>query len=482
MYKRPTIRRPAQPRPVASGVPEFTLENILGTRQQLTPANIKRVEPAFLKAIKRRREKFIRRYKLSGFRETLFNASAVADREYDIHKLFDTIVRERPKSILKASLKGGRFQEVLTYSPKGVTRTEGPVPNQLGIAFDIEGKTCYANLFNNGMVRYAGQDESKTREYLERMIGPLDEVEISNRTGQLYVDKELDLEKLVSSIRLEEFGPRSRVIFDPEARDFHVTLQFIQTEQRIVPVPEERRKGRHVGVKEVRVHLTPREETTTVEKDTKYFAFEFFRTGVIQYQGRFIGDVGTLVFILKAVLDQAQVDGVFTSDYRGERREPVQKSTSKFPPDPPDSFEGKCPDGYYCRPNHKGFPSCYLIPVINASSRKTMIEAYRSVGVPIPESVKRLFGVTTNTSGPLARHNHKPPTEASFVLEGVEYYVIGDKIKGAKRSNGKENPPRTCTTLPAETLHKYARALRINPNGLTKKEICEAIQSAASKK
>jgi hypothetical protein len=64
----------------------------------------------------------------------------------------------------------------------------------------------------------------------------------------------------------------------------------------------------------------------------------------------------------------------------------------------------------------------------------------------------------------------------NFEVDGTKYTVEGDKILGAKRSNGKPNPGRKCATLSTEVLYKYARAMGIDPKGKSKTQICKEMQ------
>jgi hypothetical protein len=210
------------------------------------------------------------------------------------------------------------------------------------------------------------------------------------------------------------------------------------------------------------------------------------------------------------------------------------KTRSANPPNPPNSFEGKCAEGYYCRPNAQGAPTCYLIPKINDSSRRTVIESYKKIGVDIPESVRRIFQIERSTQGlsdisieltktgtlkiggrqcsrltedqieDVARRLHIPGVIKgmgiakmckvmtsfarkqqeipNFTVKGVKYYIEGDKIRGALRSNGKPNPPRRCETIPAEILYTYAHALGIDPKGKTKSQICAMMKKTKESK
>lgn len=73
-----------------------------------------------------------------------------------------------------------------------------------------------------------------------------------------------------------------------------------------------------------------------------------------------------------------------------------KKTTCANPPNPPDSFEGDCPPGYYCRPNAQGFPCCYKIPENLTVGRATAIAAYKKFGYQIPDKVKKQLFIAFN--------------------------------------------------------------------------------------
>lgn len=524
-FKRPTIRKPggAAPPPVAK--PSYLAQVVAAPTKQLSKENIEKLKPAFLKALERRR-KFKRQYTLSKLTTSLYNATAFIEVP-DIVKTFKHLEKHKDSRITVVSLKGGRFEELARMNEKSHIPLKKGIPNQIGIGFTIDGKNNYVNIFKTGIIRFTGSsDDAKVISFIEEYTGPLDDIDYSNRSGQLMVNKTLDLQKF--STLLEKSVKGDKVLLDP--RGHQLTLQLRLNE--VIKVPIEPIRGRSVE------KVSIQQSFESVEKSSKVFSITFFETGVIQFKGKMVGDLGTMVSIIRAALDDAQKGGVFTGTV-GERikknvKEVKYKTRSSNPPDPPDSFEGKCQPGYYCRPNSQGFPTCYKIPTINDSSRKTVIDSYK--GKTIPESVKEIFGIKDQTPSSakvsirfekqdylgrkvdvlkigsrqcarmtedelieVARHHGIPGikkgmgitkmcerigqsidkpliTKANFKVDDDEYFINGEHIRGAKRSNKKPNPGRKCVTLPVETLHRYARAMGIDPSGKSKAVICKAMQ------
>ena len=527
MYKRPAVRKSGGS---AAPQPPSYLEQVLAPpppqKKGITAENIEKLKPVFAKALQRRRSKKPpRTYKLSNLTNSLYNAIALIEL-VDVRKMFQKLETHKDPRITVVSLKGGRFEELGRINEKSLIPFKKGKPNQIGIGFTIDGKKNYVNIFGTGAVRFTGSsDEDKVISFIEEYAGKLEYIEFSNRAGQLMVNKALDLKKFATF--LENTTPE-KVLYNGR----QLTIQLRSSQIVKVEIPAER--GRHVN--KTSVKLNPVYES--VEKMNKLFSITFFPTGIIQYKGRFAGDVGSIIAIIRAALDDAQTHGVFIGEVteRGTKtpKAVTYKTRSSNPPNPPDSFEGECPSGQYCRPNAQGFPTCYTIPVINESSRKTVIEAYK--GRVIPESVKALFGIKEHIAGgetkvtlkfekqdykgrkvdvlkigsrqcsrmtedelvEVARQHQIPgikkgmgiskmcerigksiekkEVRANFKLDDVEYFVNGEHIRGAVRKNGKPNPGRKCTTLPVETLQKYARAMGIDPTGKTKAAICKAMQ------
>jgi TATA-box binding protein (TBP) (component of TFIID and TFIIIB) len=74
----------------------------------------------------------------------------------------------------------------------------------------------------------------------------------------------------------------------------------------------------------------------------------------------------------------------------------------------PNTFEGKCPNGFYLAPNPQGFPCCYKIPVKTAYKRNGIISAFAKLGIAIPDHTKKVFQITNvnNTNKPKLVSNY----------------------------------------------------------------------------
>lgn len=62
----------------------------------------------------------------------------------------------------------------------------------------------------------------------------------------------------------------------------------------------------------------------------------------------------------------------------------------------PYSFAGKCPRGYYVRPNPQQQPCCYKIPTNTTAYKNKVSLAYKSANVRIPNNVANMFGINRN--------------------------------------------------------------------------------------
>lgn len=484
-----------------------------------------------------------RAYKLSQLKFMLFNATASTD-SVDVVQLFNELTTSKPPGFISASLKGGQFKELARINSKSVIplKSTGYRPNQIMITFDLGGKRNIVNVFSNGSLRLSGaSDVDDVVKYTERLVGTVENVIISNTSGQLRIDKNISLDALRTHFPKELLGRDGGTIYyekETGIRTLGLSYKYAAKYTRMVEnksvfqpakVPVEQAVteaifGRKVPMKEE-------------EYREKFFVITFYRTGAIQFRGR-VADPGSMISFIKGILDAVQ-DYALVTPFVAEKpaapkAEPKYTTRSRNPPNPPDSFEGNCAPGYYCRPNAQGFPSCYKIPEINASSRRTVAEAYRAAGVPIPDKVKALFGIIGPNSinygvkltlekqkfrnreievlkiggrqcfrmsedqlEAVARRLEIPgirkgmgvakmcerlkraaelqdtrQNAANFTVDGQKYYIMGNSIKGATRKNGKPNPSRKCATLPVEVLKRYARAYGIDPEGKSRPKIC----------
>jgi hypothetical protein len=484
-----------------------------------------------------------RAYKLSQLKFMLFNATASTD-SVDVVQLFNELTTSKPPGFISASLKGGQFKELARINSKSVIpmKSTGYRPNQIMITFDLGGKRNIVNIFSNGSLRLSGaSDIDDVVKYTERLVGEVENVIISNTSGQLRIDKNISLDALQRYFPKELLGRSGGTIYyekETGIRTLGLSYKYSPKYTRMVEnksvlqpskVPVEQAVteaifGRTVPMKEE-------------EYREKFFVITFYRTGAIQFRGK-VADAGSMISFIKGILDAVQdyalVVPLVDEKPAGPKAEPTYTTRSRNPPQPPPTFLGACAPGYYCRPNAQGFPSCYKVPEINASSRRTVAEAYRSAGVPIPDKVKALFGIIGPNSvnygvkltlekqkfrnreievlkiggrqcfrmsedqlESVARRLEIPgirkgmgvakmcerlkreaelqdtrQNAANFTVDGQKYYIMGNSIKGATRKNGKPNPSRKCATLPVEVLKKYARAFGIDPEGKSRPKIC----------
>jgi ribosomal protein S4 len=526
--------------------PIFDTSLLVAPRQKRTLAEIRAlVRREFeQRARNRRRIQFKPRpYKLFNLRDSLFNATGDADLErYDIMDIFERLSRERRGDVSVLSLKGGRFTEYARYNAKGLIPFRGQgEPNQIQIQFVVQDKNYVANIFDNGSVRFSGYDAERAQIWLEQFTGPIKNVVLSNWAGSVQVDKKLVLDRFPA----EFVVPGIEVLTETQKGGVYVRLISHKT----VEVPDKRiqiPKIRH-RVQEVTVHLEeerPEKRTRLVEKKTTVINYVFRESGLIQFQGKFVKNIDQVIIFLRYLMDQlsrAALEPLEKEYAPRPKAVSKERSTAKNPPDPPGSFNGKCQPGMYVRPNAQGFPSCYKVPKITASSRRTVIEAYKKAGQEIPERVRALFDIKTQVEtkqkvplrverqvyapvlqapraeyvlmigkrqagrmtedeleavarragipdvrkgmgkatmiGRIAAHVEEEEAHPSFVLDGTRYSVEGEYIKGAKRRNGKPNPPRKCATLPLDTLKRYAEALGVDTARKTRVALCKEMAS-----
>jgi hypothetical protein len=470
----------------------------------------------------------------------LFNATAHTD-DVDVVELFEKLVKSKPTGFLSASLKGGQFKELARINSKGVIplRSSGYKPNHLMILFQLNGKKNIVNVFSNGSLRLSGaSDMDDVVRFTEKLVGPVEDVIISNTSGQLRINKYIALNLMYENFP-REFLKDGRLSYetDPELRTPGLSYKYSAKFTRQVPSANQgpRRVPVEQAVTEAIFGRRVRMETETYRE--KFFTLTFYRTGAIQFKGK-VADVGAMINFIRLILDEVQsvalLDKLVDEPEPKPKTERPYKTRSTNPPNPPDSFEGQCAPGYYCRPNAQGFPTCYKIPAINESSRRTVLASYKAAGVPVPEKVRKVFGLNET---PVSNYGirltiekqkfqgrtvevlkvggrqcyrmsedqleevarklgiagvrkgmgiakmclrlkqdvqvqNKRFNKANFSLDGTSYYIVGNSIKGAVRKNGKPNPSRKCATLPVALLHRYAQAYGIDPTGKSKTKIC----------
>lgn len=65
----------------------------------------------------------------------------------------------------------------------------------------------------------------------------------------------------------------------------------------------------------------------------------------------------------------------------------------------PSGWNNQSRNGYYVRPDKQGRPSWYQIPGGKAGAKKTVIKAYSSAGINVPEHLKKLFKISNANLG-----------------------------------------------------------------------------------
>jgi hypothetical protein len=340
-----------------------------------------------------------RNYKISPITMSLFNATAVCEPP-DIIAIFERIKKTPPPEMISASVKGGQFKELARYNAKGVInlRNAGYPPNQVQITFRLGNNTNVVNIFKNGYLRLTGKSNvDDVIKYTSKFVSDIEDVVVSNSSGQFSINQNIKLNVLMAGFPRRLLGSNGSLS--------RSTLGLTYRSSGVVSA-NVAQKGPYMGRmpgREARVSVfeaRPLKEERTVTS----FIITFYPSGVVQFKGKF-ADPGIIVNLVREVLDE--VPNVFIGKMEGEseffvstaqKKNTTYKTRSANPPTPPDSFEGKCATGYYCRPNAQGFPTCYKIPAINESARRTVVAAYKTAGVPIPAAVKQLFAIETANS------------------------------------------------------------------------------------
>ena len=398
---------------------------------------------------------------------SLFNATAVCDPP-DIIAIFNLIKRKPPPEIVSASIKGGQFKELARYNSKGVVnmRNSGYRPNQIQLTFRLADGVNVVNIFSNGYLRLTGKSNvDDVVKYTGKFVSDIEDVIVSNSSGQFSINHNIKLNSLMAGF------PRALLGSKGSLSRSTLGLTYKSTGSVTTSVTK---KGPYLGrlpAREMRVSVfEPKPEKE--ERVVTSFALTFYPSGVIQFKGKF-ADPGLIISLVREILDS--VPNVFIGKMEGEseffEREPAAPKNTSFktrssnPPNPPDSFEGRCSPGYYCRPNAQGFPTCYKIPTINESAKRTVVASYKTAGVPIPASVRKLFGIevanSTNYGVKLSVEKQK------FRNRTIEVLKIGG---------------RQCARMTEDQLESVARRIGVPDvrKGMGIAKMCQRLKAFAT--
>ena len=140
-------------------------------------------------------------------------------------------------------------------------------------------------------------------EKTERYTGKLENVIVSNMSGQFRVNKNINLPLLQRQFPPELLGKAGTVSYEEEAGIRTLGLIYrskidIETE---VPIIEKER--RRMSVEEaVREVLSKKKTTETKIRRETLFAVTFYKTGYIQFKGK-LADAGDVVFLVRQIFD-----------------------------------------------------------------------------------------------------------------------------------------------------------------------------------
>ena len=138
------------------------------------------------------------------------------------------------------------------------------------------------------------------------------------------------------------------------------------------------------------------------------FTVKIFRTGVIQVAGMTTPiQVRDAINSLNVLVSTLPTAGMTNATYAPKSSKVLKRKNSNIAPNVksrattcpkdkcpvPNTFEGKCPEGYYLAPNPQGFPCCYKIPVKTAYKKNKIVAAFTKLGIKIPEHTKKVFDI-----------------------------------------------------------------------------------------
>ena len=275
---------------------------------------------------------------------------------------------------------------------------------RLDIFIVIDGKKTTAQFYATGAVVITGSGDQSDLDEVSRRLAVIKSVEIIRQSGTFYTIKRIPWAK---------------------ANDF--VLFCISKKYN---ASYERELANYISVYAGKVG----------EKYKHHL--KFYYNGQVGYS---TSDLDECRKVLKNLLGEATkkglTDTVLLIAKNNKPKRAKKKTTCANPPNPPDSFEGDCAPGYYCRPNAQGFPCCYKIPENLTVGRQTAIEAYKKAGVKMPEKVKQLLFVAFNIV----------PTNAN-----KQKNVVYNMNKGVLIRK------RACMRYSKEELAKFAKPLGID--------------------
>jgi len=414
----------------------------------------------------------------------MYNATLDLGRTVDVAELKKRVVEKgfQSKNIdvftfkaIKMSTRYGKFKKAFEYNKEYGGRQVANVPNSKlsAIEFIVKVKKgnkiqgASFNIFNTGRVRFSGgyidgspNEPISLVRYIESLVDiPMstNQIKINNVTSEVKIGANIDVGQLYSLLDvgqgLAKFqGYTLSAVYEP-ARNVFITKK---------------------------------------KKDSPFLYVNFDNKFTILLSSK-----GSMVIegveaperrlpVVKNFINFLKVADILTPVNRNVTPKPskskvARRSDNKPAPNitrrgttcPPDarpvpySFEGKCPDGFYVRPNPQGQPCCYKIPKRLEYSREKVANRYRRANVKVPEEVRRIFGIGYNTNNKAVNVGKKAPTNLRFSMNNKLGFKIGS---------------RQCMRFSKVSLVDMATRLGLAvPSPVTKPALCEMIAKHAEK-
>jgi hypothetical protein len=348
-----------------------------------------------------------------------FSATADAGVQIDIRDLFAQIVVGKDPGVYEVTGRSGQFQPVIKFMPGFPLNILKPRATPNAVEVKIKGPTGGGQIvviYKTGKIRLQGSDIDGLFRFVKKYVPDVTRGSIKyNNTTALFG----------TNLKFMRLGDMPRMTYEPEISPFG----FLRSK-------------------------TPK------------CTFLFTTKGVIHILGA--SDIDACFDWIKNYLDSVDqrllrvsptIANVTLGQGKVARKTEGSLVTRKGTTCPknrcpdPYSYDGKCPAGYYVRPNPQMFPCCYK------SKRAKITEvrkAYQNAGVNMPNSVRSLLG-------------NKSPSPAS---------VMSPSIKTSYDERGAlKIGTRQCSRYTLEQLKTLAERMGIDTTKLkTKSSICDAIQ------
>jgi hypothetical protein len=406
--------------------------------------------------------------KISPLSIGLYNATIDTGSTFDIVSIFNKVkenglVSEGGVKVTEFAVRYGKFQTAVKYTSEyGLTGNESKVEDSVSADFKLkithngETKGASFSYYTSGKIRFSGGHLHSLEEQPKELIS------FFSKHYQRIPTKKFVLNNVTSDFKLG-FPLKTSLIYDMFSEE-SIKSYF---------------KGYHVVAKynnKKFLYLTFSDE----------FSLVLANSGVVQIQGT--TDVDKAYDVAKDFFT-ALKDNDFLEVSKSQNVRPNARKKTKIArrmnnmpapnvtrrgttcpvdrrPDPY-SYEGVCPRGDECyiKPNPQGQPCCYTRPQKITYSRNKVENAYLKAGVRIPNSVRQLFGMGTETVN--------RPVNIANKNAGLKVRVYTNNKSGFKIDS------RQCLRYTKVALVDMATRLKIAlPSKLTKPILCDLIKKA----